>query len=213
MLDPLPIALPSSLASTIVVPCPADDSHSPALAGSSPDLHERILERITRTLSRGPESNEGRCESRGCPDGQEADFVVSPIEHGDDVIKEPGMLIPIADSEPVSIVKPEPPMAAGQGSGSQARTTPPLGTQWSARSDVGRGMWRGGMSPIDSGARTRPVKGVVVGRATAESPAAGRGAGRDRRTSAPGRSSSVSRGRRRIRARGSDEPVTDDTAA
>ena len=34
-------------------------------------------------------------------------------------------------------------------------------------------MWRGGMSPIGSGARTRPVKGVVVGWATAESPAAG----------------------------------------
>src|SRR5260370_470397 len=32
-------------------------------------------------------------------------------------------------------------------------------------------MWRGGMSPIGSRARTRPVKGVVVGCATAESPA------------------------------------------
>ena len=45
-------------------------------------------------------------------------------------------VIPITDSEPVSIVKPEPPVAAGQGSGDQARTTTPLGTQWSARSDV-----------------------------------------------------------------------------
>jgi len=98
-------------------------------------------------------------------------------------------VIPIADSEPVSIVKPEPPVAAGQGSGSQARTTTALGTQWSARSDVGRGMWRGGMSPIGSGARTRPVKGVVVGWATAESPAASCGAGRDRMTSVLSRSS------------------------
>jgi len=39
------------------------------------------------------------------------------------------------------------------------------------------------MSPIGSGARTRPVKGVVVGWATAGSPAAGCGAGRDRMTS------------------------------
>ena len=98
-------------------------------------------------------------------------------------------VIPIAYSEPVSIVKPEPPVAAGQGSGSQARTTKPLGAQWSARSDVERGMWRGGMSPIGSGARTRPVKGVVVGWATAESSAAGCGAGRDRMTSVLSRSS------------------------
>ena len=40
-------------------------------------------------------------------------------------------------------------------------------------------MWRGGMSPIGSGSRTRPVKAVVVGWATAESPAAGCGAGRE----------------------------------
>ena len=104
-------------------------------------------------------------------------------------------MIPIADSEPVSIVEPQPPVAAGQGSGSQARTTTPLGTQWSARSDVGRGMWRGGMSPTGSGARTRPVKDVVVGWATAESPAEGCGAGRDRMTSVLSRSSSVSRWR------------------
>jgi hypothetical protein len=74
-------------------------------------------------------------------------------------------------------------VAAGQGSGRQARTVTPLGTQWSARSDVGRGMARGGMSAIGSGARTRPVKGVDVGWTTAESPAAGYGAGRDRMTS------------------------------
>jgi hypothetical protein len=97
--------------------------------------------------------------------------------------------IPIADSEPVSIVKPEPPVAAGQRSGNQARTTIRLGTQWSARSDVGRGMWCGGMSPIGSGARTRPVKGVVVDWATAESPAAGCGADHDRLTSLSSRSS------------------------
>ncbi len=36
-------------------------------------------------------------------------------------------LIPIVDSEPVSIVKPAPPVAAGQGLGCQARTTTPLG--------------------------------------------------------------------------------------
>ncbi len=122
-------------------------------------------------------------------------------------------VIPITDSEPVSIVKPEPPVAAGQGSGNQARTTTPLGTQWSARSDVERGMWRGGMSPIGSRARTRPVKGVVVGWATAESPAAGCGAGRDRMTSVLSRGSPVRRWRRWIRAWGSDEPVTDDPAA
>ena len=122
-------------------------------------------------------------------------------------------VIPIADSEPVSIVKPEPPVAAGQGSGNPARTTIRLGTQWSARSDVGRGMWRGGVSPIGSGARTRPVKGVVVDWATAESPAAGRGAGRDRMTRVLSRSSSVSRWRRWIRAWGRDEPVPDDPAA
>ena len=98
-------------------------------------------------------------------------------------------VIPITGSEPVSIVKPEPPVAAGQGSGNQARTTTPLGTQWSARSDVERGMWRGGMSPIGSRARTRPVKGVVVDWATAESPAEGCGAGRDRMTSVLSRSS------------------------
>jgi len=93
------------------------------------------------------------------------------------------------DLEPVSIVKPEPPVAAGQGSGSQTRTTTPLGTQRSAQSDVGRGMRRGGMSPIGSGARTRPVKGVVVGWATAESPAGGCGAGRDTMTGLLSRSS------------------------
>jgi len=98
-------------------------------------------------------------------------------------------MVAIANSEPVSIVNPEPPVAAGQGSGNQARTTTPLGTQWSARSDVGRGMWRGGMSLIGSGAPTMPVKGVVVGWATAESPAAGCGAGRDRMTSVLSRSS------------------------
>jgi hypothetical protein len=64
-----------------------------------------------------------------------------------------------------------------------------LGTQWSARSNVGRGVWGGGMSPIGSGARTRRVKGIVVGWATAESRAAGCGAGRDRMTSVPRRSS------------------------
>ncbi len=35
-------------------------------------------------------------------------------------------------------------------------------------------MGRGGGSPLGSGARTIPVKAVVVGRATAESPGAGR---------------------------------------
>ncbi len=90
---------------------------------------------------------------------------------------------------------------------------PPLGTQGSARSDVGSGMWRGGVAPLDFGARTIPVKGLVVGWATAESPAAGRSAGRDRITSVLSRSSSVSRWRRWIRPWGRDEPVTDDAAA
>jgi hypothetical protein len=67
-------------------------------------------------------------------------------------------MIPIADSEPVSIVKPEPPVAAGPGSGSEARTTTPLGTHCRARSDVGRGMWRGGMSRIGS----RPLEPTTI---------------------------------------------------
>jgi hypothetical protein len=41
---------------------------------------------------------------------------------------------------------------------------PPIGTPCSVRSDGGRGIWRGGMRPFASGTRTRPVKGVVVGR-------------------------------------------------
>src|SRR5262245_10118118 len=83
---------------------------------------------------------------------------------------------PITKSEPISIVKPEPPVAAGQGSGCPAHITKPLGTQGSARSDVEHGMWRGGVSPLGSGAHTIPGKAVVVGRATAESPGAGCGA-------------------------------------
>ncbi len=74
-------------------------------------------------------------------------------------------------------------------------------------------MWRGGVSPLGSGARTMPVKAVVVGWATAESPAGGCGAGRDRMTSLLGRSSSVSRWRRWIRAWGRDESATDEPAA
>ena len=49
------------------------------------------------------------------------------------------------------MVSPEPLLAAGQGSRSQARTTTPLGTKWSARSNVGRGIWRGGTGPIGCG--------------------------------------------------------------
>jgi hypothetical protein len=116
-------------------------------------------------------------------------------------------------SEPISIVKPEPPVAAGQGSGCPAQRNKPLGTPGSARSDVESGMWRGGVSPLGSGARTIPVKAVVVGRATAESPGAGCGAGRDRMTSVLSRSSSVSRWPRWIRAWGRDEPATDELAA
>jgi hypothetical protein len=52
-------------------------------------------------------------------------------------------------------------------------------------------MWRGGVSPLGSVARTIPVKAVVVGRATAESPGAGCGAGRDRMTGVESRGSSV----------------------
>jgi hypothetical protein len=120
---------------------------------------------------------------------------------------------PITKSEPISIVKPEPPVAVGQGSGSPAHTTKPLGTQGSARSDVESGMWRGGVSPLGSGARTRLVKGIVVGWATAESLATGCGADRDRMTSVHRRGSELSRWRHWIRAWGSDEPVTDDLAA
>src|SRR5262249_14681559 len=82
----------------------------------------------------------------------------------------------ITKSEPFSIVKPEPPVAAGQGSGCPAHITKPLGTQGSARSDVEHGMWRDAVSPFGSGAQTIPGKAVVVGRATAESPGAGCGA-------------------------------------
>ena len=116
-------------------------------------------------------------------------------------------------SEPISLVKPEPPVAAGQGSGCPAHRTKPLGTQGSARSDVEHGMWRGAVSPLGSGAQTIPVKDLVVGRATAESPGAGCGAGRDRMTSVLSRSLSVSRWRRGIRAWGRDQPATDEPAA
>src|SRR5262249_34667181 len=72
-----------------------------------------------------------------------------------------GAVGPITKSEPVSIVKPEPPVAAGQGSGCPAHPTTPLGTPGNARSDVASGMGRGGVSPLGSGARTIPVKAVV----------------------------------------------------
>jgi hypothetical protein len=120
---------------------------------------------------------------------------------------------PITKLQPVSIVKPETPVAAGQGPGCLAHPTKPLGTQGSARGDVESGMGRGGVSPLGSGARTIPVKAVVMGRATAESPGAGCGAGRDRMTSVLSRGSSVSRWRRWIRAWGRDEPATDEPAA
>ena len=58
-----------------------------------------------------------------------------------------------------------------------------------------------------------PGEEVVVGWATAESLAAGCGADRDRMTSVPSRSSSVSRWRHRIRTWGSGEPSTNDPAA
>jgi hypothetical protein len=74
-------------------------------------------------------------------------------------------------------------------------------------------MWRGAVSPLGSGAQTVAVKAVVVDTATAESPGAGCGAGRDRMTSVLSRSLSVSRWRRWIRASGRDEPATDEPAA
>jgi hypothetical protein len=40
-------------------------------------------------------------------------------------------------------------------------------------------MWRGGFSPLSSRTRTIPVNAVIEGKATAESPGAGWGAGRD----------------------------------
>jgi hypothetical protein len=70
-------------------------------------------------------------------------------------------------------------------------------------------MWRGAVSPLGSSAPTIAVKAVVVGRATAESP----GAGRDRMTSVLSRSLSVSRWWRWIRAWGRDEPASDEPAA
>ncbi|HEX3446955.1 MAG TPA: hypothetical protein VHS97_01810, partial [Isosphaeraceae bacterium] len=63
------------------------------------------------------------------------------------------------------------------------------------------------------GARTIQAKAVVVGRAAAESPGAGCGAGRDRMTSVLSRGSSISRWRRWIRDRGRNESATDESAA
>src|SRR5262249_24610287 len=74
-------------------------------------------------------------------------------------------------------------------------------------------MGRGGFSPLGSGAQTIPVKDLVVGRATAESPGAGCGARRDRMTRMLSQSLSVSRWRRGIRAWGRDQPATDEPAA
>ena len=88
-----------------------------------------------------------------------------------------------------------------------------LGMEVSARSDVENAMWRGGVSPLGSGARAIPVKAVVVGKTTAESPGAGCGAGRDRMARVLSRGSSVSRWRRWIMAWGSDEPAKDGPAA
>src|SRR5208337_2822292 len=58
-----------------------------------------------------------------------------------------------------------------------------------ARSRWGTRMWRGGISPVSSGARTRPVKSADVGWATAESPAIGCGADHDGMTRVRSRSS------------------------
>jgi hypothetical protein len=74
-------------------------------------------------------------------------------------------------------------------------------------------MGRDGVSLVRSWARTREIMTTIGGWATAESSAAGYGADRDRVTSVPSRSSSVSCWRRWIRAWGSDEPVSDDPAA
>ena len=74
-------------------------------------------------------------------------------------------------------------------------------------------MGRGAVSPLGSGAQTIPVKDLVVGRATAESPGAGCGAGRDRMTRVLSRSWSGSRWRRGIRAWGREEPAIDEPAA
>ena len=143
-------------------------------------------------------------------------MTVEVASHGHQILTIRSSIIESAgepDSEPVSIVDPEPPVAAGQGSGCPAHRTKPLGTQGSARSDVEHGMGRGAVSPLGSGARTIPVQDLVVGRATAESPGAGCGAGRDRMTRVLRRSWSVSRWRRGIRAWGRDQPATDEPAA
>ena len=79
--------------------------------------------------------------------------------------------------------------------------------------DRWNGMWRDGVPPVSSGARTRRVKTAVVGWATAESPATGCGADHDRMTSLRSRSSQLSRWRNWVRAWGSDESVTNDPAA
>jgi hypothetical protein len=74
-------------------------------------------------------------------------------------------------------------------------------------------MGRDGVFPVGTRPRTRPVKSVVVGWATAESSATGCGADHDRMTSWHSRSSEVSRWRGWIRAWGRGEPVTTDPAA
>ena len=71
-------------------------------------------------------------------------------------------LIPIADSEPISIMKPEP-RGGWKGSGSRAVLPHRSARGGISRSDVGRGMWRGGMSPFASGARTRAGEGCRRG--------------------------------------------------
>jgi hypothetical protein len=73
---------------------------------------------------------------------------------------------PITRSELISIVKPDHLWRLGKVQDARL-TTKPLGTQGSARSDRESGMWRGGVSPLGSGARTIPEKGLVVGWATA----------------------------------------------
>ena len=73
-------------------------------------------------------------------------------------------------------------------------------------------MWRDGVSPVCPGARTRSVKNVVVGWATAESSASGCGADLNRMTSLHSRSSLAEPLAGWIRAWGSGEPVANDPA-
>src|SRR5271157_855221 len=93
-------------------------------------------------------------------------------------------LIPSGKLGPISSDKGAPLRAVTRVPARRARQTNELGARRLLRGACRcNGMWRDGVSPVSSRARTRSVKVPVVGWATAESPAAGFGADHDRMTS------------------------------